>query len=299
MNPIPKFVPIGVHEKFIQSYEAAKMISGSSIQNCKVGVVGSTGKGKSELVQSLGVGVAEEKSIIEYREPDRWEEFYPYEENMAIITSDDMIRVATKKAPGQVKTFDEIQEKANNSRDFRSNLNRLFNQLFILKRPERNCIITDAQWVSMLDRQSRYMYHFYNEMMPMNSFEDGLATCKVKYVNLRAMDEKEPARYPYPLFNGVQYQLCASLLAPKKVRNFYKKHRDECEKIAEEERLEEEKKEQQMKEAKFNRAIRENANDAVTKYLEDHTEATSEEISEALSIAPTTVRSTYSWRHRD
>src|SRR5271157_1696247 len=96
--------------RFSLSKAMAEDLTCKSIKNSKTSILGPTGTGKSECALSLCKGGAQEESRIKHQgDPDYWEEYWPYWDNIAIILEEDMLRLADKQDPmGTFKMFDEI-----------------------------------------------------------------------------------------------------------------------------------------------------------------------------------------------
>jgi hypothetical protein len=243
--------------RFSLSKAMAEDLTCQSIKNSKTSILGPTGTGKSEAGLSLCIGGAKWVSRIKHQgDPDHWEDYFPYWDNIAIILEEEMLKLAEKQDPmGTFKFFDEIQEEANNSRDYNNPVNRLFNKLFVLYRPMRHGIVVTFQQIIMQDRQARYNSNYYVEMLPMRSDKYGVNYCKVKIGSQRSLDETDLMHYYFPFVDGVQYPLCVTLKAPKKVRDIYLKKRAENSKISSEKKAEEIKRSREIQRIKEDKTL--------------------------------------------
>jgi hypothetical protein len=202
--------------------------------NAKIAFTGNTGDGKSIAALNLCYGCGCELSNMNYREPDRWEEYFN-ENNMAVILEEEMLALASRKDPPcTVKFFDEIQEEVADNREYRNPANRRFNKLYRLMRPRRHIVASTLQEIGEQDKHGRNKHTFYVEMTPMHAYEYGVNCCKIKVGNLRSLDSGDPIHYILPLIDGIQYPIDTALLPPPRLMKAYRKKREENEAASDE-----------------------------------------------------------------
>jgi hypothetical protein len=262
----------------------------------RIGICGENGSGKSTNARFVCVNIAMEESIKQFREPDRWEEFFPYEENTAIILEDEMQKVAKKEAHRQVKFYDEIQEEIASSLMFYSAGNKAFNKEFRIKRPWQNPIVATLPELFMQDKGSRHLYNALVEQIPgMSAHKYGIGFCKVKFVSLQSLEESNRMHKYFPVVHGTIYPIAIYGLSPKKFERWYKKKREDNQKISEERAYEEAQKEKQYKDAIRDKVIQGGTGKAVKikEMLQEDPNLSGAKIARKLSEQGVKVSSAY------
>lgn len=237
------------------SLEASRIVHDQRNQNVKTLIMGATGRGKSYTALGYAYGSSVHLSYMDYKEPDRWEDYLNIDENMAIANRDKLFKIMKRDMkPCEVIIADEIQMMAN-SRDFKESANRIVNMFFQLMRTNRNILIGTIQEQFVQDKQSRSLYTHYIDMGKLDAFEIGINFCKVFRSHLYPRTPWNPVHYVYPREAGKIVNLLSTGMPPQKIVKKYDKIRDAEMKRLRDEKMAELEKEMEVKRLKEEKII--------------------------------------------
>jgi hypothetical protein len=226
-------------EVYCIALEIARKIYYSKNQYVKILIMGATGRGKSYCALTLAWGIALCFSYFKYKNYEHWQEFLNLEENMAVASKKQMIKIKNEKLnPLSVIIFDEIQ-KGHNARDFREDSSRELLDLFQVKRTKRFVLIGTIQEHFAQDKQARNLYDYFIDMGSIDCFEHNVNFCKVFRGRLKPRQpSSKSVQFHYPNDNRTRWAMCAVGHPPLPIAARYEELREKGLEDAEREKKE-------------------------------------------------------------
>ena len=176
----------------------ADIITSPHNQHCVVRFVGAAGTGKSWGAVDLGVEVSK---IVAERKGGDPEDYYNFNDNLAVMNKDDIKRVMTNPKQYSIIHLDDVGVPVN-ARNYKSEYNIDFNDIIQTFRPNHNLVIMTMQAAFLIDKVPRTLAHIEIEMEGAN-FDEGFTVAKVQRIILKHKSGK--IHYPYLVINGVKY----------------------------------------------------------------------------------------------
>ena len=137
----------------------AKRITGPHNQDFRVIVTGAFGKGKSTFCLYLGYRIAVE---VAKRKGGKWQDYFN-RNTIAIADEDEIKQLFLSLKNYHIYLLDDVG-KAWGARNFMSELNRLFNDIFQLMRTARTCLIVSIASTFLVDKVPRNLAYVLVEM---------------------------------------------------------------------------------------------------------------------------------------
>lgn len=166
-------------------------------QHAIVMIVGKTGEGKSRTALFAGYKVA---LYLAKQLGGHWKDYFN-SENIAVMTTEEVIRVMKANSPKKVIILDDIGA-AWNSRDWNSKGNKILNRIIMTFRNKNNLLILTLPDSFILDKVPRNLLHFHIEMFKQE-FDQGFAIYKLFRVLRRYRTGK--TYFVHPRLNGVKF----------------------------------------------------------------------------------------------
>jgi hypothetical protein len=166
-------------------------------QHAIVMIVGKTGEGKSRAGLYIGYKVA---VYLAKRLGGKWQDYFN-SENIAVMTTEEVIRVMKANSPKKVIILDDIGA-AWNSRDWNSKGNKILNRIVMTFRNKNNLLILTLPDSFILDKVPRNLLHYHVEMFKQE-YDDGFSIYKLFRVLRRYRTGK--TYFVHPRLNGVKY----------------------------------------------------------------------------------------------
>ena len=166
-------------------------------QHAIVMIVGKTGEGKSRTGLFMGYRVA---VYLAKQLGGVWQDYFN-SENIAVMTTEEVIRVMKANSPKKVIILDDIGA-AWNSRDWNSKGNKILNRIIMTFRNKNNLLILTLPDSVILDKVPRNLLHYHIEMFKQE-FDDGFAIYKLFRVLRRYRTGK--TYFIHPRLNGVKF----------------------------------------------------------------------------------------------
>lgn len=166
-------------------------------QHAIVMIVGKTGEGKSRAGLFIGYRVAK---YLARQLGGVWQDYFS-SENIAVMTTGEVIRVMKANKPKKVLILDDIGA-AWNSRDWNSKGNKILNRIVMTFRNKNNLLILTLPDSFILDKVPRNLLHYHIEMFKQE-YDDGLSIYKLFKVVRRYRSGK--TYFVHPRLNGVKY----------------------------------------------------------------------------------------------
>ena len=176
----------------------ADIITSQHNQHCIVRFVGSAGTGKSWGAVDLAIEVSQ---IVAERKGGDPEDYYNFQDNLAVMNKDDIKRVMTNPRKYAVIHLDDVGVPVN-ARNYQDQYNIDFNDIIQTFRPNNNLVLMTMQAAFLIDKVPRSLAHIEIEMEASN-FDEGFTIAKVQRVILKHKTGK--IHYPYLVINGVKY----------------------------------------------------------------------------------------------
>lgn len=164
----------------------AKIVTSRHNQHALVQIVGSAGTGKSWAGVKLAVETA--KKIAEFRKTPDWNEYYSFDNNLAVINRDEVKRVMTNPRMYNVIHLDDIGVGWN-ARKYKDDYNIYLNDIIQTFRPNHNLVIMTLQAGFLLDKVPRSLAH-YLITMEQAYFDQGFTVAKVFQIKLKHLSGK-------------------------------------------------------------------------------------------------------------
>ncbi|MCK4500589.1 hypothetical protein KAU11_08825, partial [Candidatus Babeliales bacterium] len=166
-------------------------------QHAIVMIVGKTGEGKSRAALFIGYRVA---VYLAKQLGGHWKDYFN-SENVAVMTTEEVIRVMKANSPKKVIILDDIGA-AWNSRDWNSKGNKILNRIIMTFRNKNNLLILTLPDSFILDKVPRNLLHFHIEMFKQE-FDQGFSIYKLFRVLRRYRTGK--TYFVHPRLNGVKF----------------------------------------------------------------------------------------------
>ena len=166
-------------------------------QHAIVMIVGKTGEGKSRTALFAGYKVA---LYLAKQLGGHWKDYFN-SENIAVMTTEEVIRVMKANSPKKVIILDDIGA-AWNSRVWNSKGNKILNRIIMTFRNKNNLLILTLPDSFILDKVPRNLLHFHIEMFKQE-FDQGFAIYKLFRVLRRYRTGK--TYFVHPRLNGVKF----------------------------------------------------------------------------------------------
>ena len=166
-------------------------------QHAIVMIVGKTGEGKSRTALFAGYKVA---VYLAKQLGGEWQDYFN-SENIAVMTTEEVIRVMKANSPKKVIILDDIGA-AWNSRDWNSKGNKILNRIIMTFRNKNNLLILTLPDSFILDKVPRNLLHFHIEMFKQE-FDQGFAIYKLFRVLRRYRTGK--TYFVHPRLNGIKF----------------------------------------------------------------------------------------------
>jgi hypothetical protein len=176
----------------------ADIITSPHNQHCVVRFVGSAGTGKSWAAVDLAVEVSK---IVAERKGGDPEDYYNFNDNLAVMNKDDIKRVMTNPKQYAIIHLDDVGVPVN-ARNYQDQYNIDFNDIIQTFRPNHNLVIMTMQAAFLIDKVPRTLAHIEIEMEASN-FDEGFTVAKVQRIILKHKSGK--IHYPFLVINGVRY----------------------------------------------------------------------------------------------
>lgn len=199
----------------------AKRITGSHNQDFRVIVTGSFGKGKSTFCLYLGYRIAEE---VAKRIGGSWQDYFN-RSTIAIADEDEIKQLFLSLKNHCVYLLDDVG-KAWGARNFMSELNRLFNDIFQLMRTARTCLIVSIASTFLVDKVPRQLAYVLVEM-DQSLYNYGISTVKIKKIKHRP--QFGDTHYPFYTHGRSRVVRHISYLPPEELMIDYVKERERVE----------------------------------------------------------------------
>lgn len=196
-------------------------------QHAIVMIVGKTGEGKSRTALFAGYKVA---VYLAKQLGGHWKDYFN-SENIAVMTTEEVIRVMKANSPKKVIILDDIGA-AWNSRDWNSKGNKILNRIIMTFRNKNNLLILTLPDSFILDKVPRNLLHYHIEMFKQE-FDQGFAIYKLFRVLRRYRTGK--TYFVHPRLNGVKFVAGAvdDSEIPQELIDEYETRRNAIQEVAE------------------------------------------------------------------
>ena len=166
-------------------------------QHAIVMIVGKTGEGKSRAGLFIGYRVA---VYLAKQLGGHWRDYFD-SENIAVMTTEEVIRVMKANSPKKVIILDDIGA-AWNSRDWNSKGNKILNRIIMTFRNKNNLLILTLPDSFILDKVPRNLLHYHIEMYKQD-YDQGSSIYKLFRVLRRYRTGK--TYFVHPRLNGIKF----------------------------------------------------------------------------------------------
>lgn len=147
-------------------------------QNVMIRFVAIAGYGKSWAALRLAYEISKYIALKKGGVP---EDYFDFEEDLAIISLDEVQRVMTTSKEYHVLLLDDVAAKAMNARNYASKPSKEMNSIVQTWRPKHNALITTQQAGFLVDKVWRNLFNYQIEIVQSN-FDRGIVVCKVQEI---------------------------------------------------------------------------------------------------------------------
>lgn len=202
---------------------ADKICSGFN-QHAIVLIEGKTGSGKSNAALDLAWRTSVEFATRLGGVP---KDYFSLE-NVAIISGEEVIRLAKNLKRYNIYILDDIGAEGLNARKWQSDINDVMTRILQTFRTKNNLLILTVPDRSFVDKIARNLMH-YKIVMGEAWFRRGLSTGKLSSVKKMYQKDSGSNIYPFIKHKGIVYNTCVFQLPPAHIRNEYEEIRQRIE----------------------------------------------------------------------
>lgn len=187
-------------------------------------IEGKTGTGKSNASVDIAFKVSLEMAE---RLGGRPEDYFTID-NIAILTGEEVIRVAKDIKQHGIYILDDIGAEGLNSRNWQSDINAVMTKILQTFRTKENLLIMTVPDRGFVDKIARNLLH-YKIVMKQAWFSRGITLGKLSTVTKKYNKDNGDNNYPFIKHKGVIYNYAVFERAPKFLMDEYERKRHDIE----------------------------------------------------------------------
>lgn len=200
-----------------------KICSGYN-QHAIIMIEGKTGTGKSNASLDLAFNVS---LFMADRLGGKPEDYFTTE-NIAILTGEEVIRIAESIKQHGIYILDDIGAEGLNARNWQSDINAVMTKILQTFRTKENLLIMTVPDRGFVDKIARNLLH-YKIVMQQAWFSRGLTLAKLSTVKKQYAKDNGNNMYPFIRHKGIVYNYAVFKRAPKHLTDEYEKKRHNIE----------------------------------------------------------------------
>lgn len=187
-------------------------------------VEGKTGTGKSNAAIDLAFKVSLQMANRLGGKP---EDYFTID-NIAILTGEEVIRIAKNIKQHGIYILDDIGAEGLNARNWQSDINAVMTKILQTFRTKENLLIMTVPDRGFVDKIARNLLH-YKIVMKQAWFSKGITLGKLSTVVKVSNKDNGNNHYPFIRHDGITYNYAVFNRAPKFLINLYEVRRHEIE----------------------------------------------------------------------
>ena len=200
-----------------------KICSGHN-QHIIMMIEGKTGDGKSNAALDLGYNV----SLLMADRLGGVPEDYFTIDNIAILTGEEVIRIAKSIKQHGIYVLDDVGAEGLNARNWQSDINEVMTKILQTFRTKENLLIMTVPDRGFVDKIARNLLH-YKVVMAQKWFSRGITLGRLATVRKQYNKDDGKNIFPYIRHKGKIYNYTYFGLAPKRLRDEYEDRRHKIE----------------------------------------------------------------------
>lgn len=193
-------------------------------QHAIIMIEGKTGTGKSNAALDLAFNVS---LFMADRLGGKPEDYFTTE-NIAILTGEEVIKIAKNIKQHGIYILDDIGAEGLNARNWQSDINAVMTKILQTFRTKENLLIMTVPDRGFVDKIARNLLH-YKVVMHQAWFSRGITLAKLSTVKKQYAKDNGNNNYPFIRHKKIVYNYAVFKRAPKHLINEYevKRHRIE------------------------------------------------------------------------